>query len=53
MTTSFEVGFVAAMALNPIDVIKTQVMKVEPGAEPPYSGALDCVCVCVFFFLRK
>ena len=53
MTTSFEVGFVATMASNPIDVIKTRVMKVEPGAEPPYSGALDCAFFFFFFFLRK
>ena len=49
MTTSFEVGFVVAMASNPINVIKTRVIKVEPGAEPPYSGALDCA----FFFFEK
>ncbi|KAG2705004.1 hypothetical protein I3760_05G032500 [Carya illinoinensis] len=44
VTASFAAGFVAAVASNPIDVIKTRVMnmKVEPGAEPPYSGALDC-----------
>ena len=44
VTASFAAGFVAAVASNPVDVIKTRVMnmKVEPGAEPPYSGALDC-----------
>ncbi|KAL4364113.1 hypothetical protein GQ457_04G003580 [Hibiscus cannabinus] len=44
VTASFTAGFVAAVASNPIDVIKTRVMnmKVAPGAEPPYSGALDC-----------
>ncbi|XP_016690544.2 mitochondrial uncoupling protein 5 [Gossypium hirsutum] len=44
VTASFAAGFVAAVASNPIDVIKTRVMnmKVAPGAEPPYSGALDC-----------
>ncbi|XVF01522.1 hypothetical protein REPUB_Repub04eG0096100 [Reevesia pubescens] len=44
VTASFAVGFVAAVASNPIDVIKTRVMnmKVAPGAVPPYSGALDC-----------
>ena len=53
MTTSFEVGFVVVMASNPIDVIKTRVMKVEPGAEPPYSGALDYAFFFSFSFLRK
>lgn len=45
VTASFAAGFVAAVASNPVDVIKTRVMnmKVEPGAEPPYAGALDCV----------
>ncbi|KAJ6370314.1 hypothetical protein OIU76_028564 [Salix suchowensis] len=40
----FVAGFVASVASNPIDVIKTRVMnmKVEPGVEPPYKGALDC-----------
>lgn len=44
VTASFAAGFVAAVASNPIDVIKTRVMnmKVEAGAEPPYAGALDC-----------
>ena len=44
VTASFAAGFVALMASNPIDVIKTRVMnmKLEPGAVPPYSGALDC-----------
>ncbi|KAJ4851206.1 Mitochondrial uncoupling protein 5 [Turnera subulata] len=44
VTASFAAGFVAAVASNPIDVIKTRVMnmKVEAGAEPPYKGALDC-----------
>lgn len=44
VTASFAAGFVAAVASNPVDVIKTRVMnmKVEPGAEPPYTGALDC-----------
>ncbi|KAK8562765.1 hypothetical protein V6N13_018672 [Hibiscus sabdariffa] len=44
VTASFAAGFVAAVASNPIDVIKTRVMnmKVGPGAEPPYAGALDC-----------
>ncbi|XP_011043072.1 PREDICTED: mitochondrial uncoupling protein 5-like [Populus euphratica] len=37
-------SFVAFVASNPIDVIKTRVMnmKVEPGVEPPYKGTLDC-----------
>lgn len=45
VTASFAAGFVAAVASNPVDVIKTRVMnmKVEAGAEPPYKGALDCV----------
>ncbi|KAJ1442154.1 Mitochondrial carrier protein [Sesbania bispinosa] len=45
VTASFAAGFVAAVVSNPVDVIKTRVMnmKVEPGAAPPYSGALDCV----------
>ncbi|KAK7407206.1 hypothetical protein VNO78_08923 [Psophocarpus tetragonolobus] len=44
VTASFAAGFVAAVASNPVDVIKTRVMnmKVEPGAAPPYAGALDC-----------
>ena len=44
VTASFSAGFVAAVASNPVDVIKTRVMnmKVEPGAAPPYTGALDC-----------
>ncbi|KAL0461416.1 UNVERIFIED_CONTAM: Mitochondrial uncoupling protein 5 [Sesamum latifolium] len=44
VTASFAAGFVAAVASNPVDVIKTRVMnmKVEAGKAPPYSGALDC-----------
>ncbi|KAK4430528.1 Mitochondrial uncoupling protein 5 [Sesamum alatum] len=44
VTASFAAGFVAAVASNPVDVIKTRVMnmKVEAGKERPYSGALDC-----------
>lgn len=44
VTASFAAGFVAAVASNPVDVIKTRVMnmKVEPGMAPPYRGALDC-----------
>ncbi|KAJ8544056.1 hypothetical protein K7X08_025674 [Anisodus acutangulus] len=44
VTASFAAGFVAAVASNPVDVIKTRVMnmKVEPGMAPPYNGALDC-----------
>ncbi|KAJ7965800.1 Mitochondrial carrier protein [Quillaja saponaria] len=44
VTASFAAGFVASVASNPVDVIKTRVMnmKVEPGKVPPYSGALDC-----------
>ncbi|KAK7250618.1 hypothetical protein RIF29_33160 [Crotalaria pallida] len=45
VTASFAAGLVAAVATNPVDVIKTRVMnmKVVPGAAPPYTGALDCV----------
>ncbi|XP_049372301.1 mitochondrial uncoupling protein 5-like [Solanum verrucosum] len=44
VTSSFAAGFVAAVASNPVDVIKTRVMnmKVEPGMAPPYNGAIDC-----------
>ncbi|KAI4388699.1 hypothetical protein MLD38_001005 [Melastoma candidum] len=44
VTASFVAGFVASVASNPIDVIKTRVMnmKVVPGEEPPYAGAMDC-----------
>lgn len=44
VTASFGAGFVAAVASNPVDVIKTRVMnmKVEAGKEPPYKGAMDC-----------
>ncbi|GLU20544.1 hypothetical protein SLE2022_367370 [Rubroshorea leprosula] len=44
VTASFAAGFVAAVASNPVDVIKTRVMNmnVEPGEKPPYAGALDC-----------
>lgn len=44
VTASFAAGFVAAVASNPVDVIKTRVMnmKVEAGMKPAYSGAIDC-----------
>lgn len=44
VTASFAAGFVASVASNPVDVIKTRVMnmKVEAGRDPPYKGALDC-----------
>ncbi|GLT33687.1 hypothetical protein SLA2020_082510 [Shorea laevis] len=44
VAASFAAGFVAAVASNPVDVIKTRVMnmKVEAGEKPPYTGALDC-----------
>ncbi|XP_019185637.1 PREDICTED: mitochondrial uncoupling protein 5 [Ipomoea nil] len=44
VTASFAAGFVAAVASNPVDVLKTRMMnmKVEPGMAPPYAGALDC-----------
>jgi len=44
VTASFAAGFVASVASNPVDVIKTRVMnmKVEPGKAAPYNGAIDC-----------
>nr|AAM63236.1 putative mitochondrial dicarboxylate carrier protein [Arabidopsis thaliana] len=41
---SFAAGFVASVASNPVDVIKTRVMnmKVVAGVAPPYKGAVDC-----------
>ncbi|CAL9122965.1 unnamed protein product [Musa acuminata subsp. burmannicoides] len=44
VAASFAAGLVAAVASNPVDVVKTRVMnmKVEKGAAPPYAGALDC-----------
>lgn len=44
VAASFAAGLVAAVASNPVDVIKTRVMnmKVEKGAAPPYAGAIDC-----------
>jgi solute carrier family 25 oxoglutarate transporter 11 len=44
MTASFSAGFVASVASNPVDVIKTRVMnmKVEAGKAPMYGGAIDC-----------
>lgn len=44
VAASFGAGFVASVASNPVDVIKTRVMnmRVEAGAAPPYSGAVDC-----------
>ncbi|CAN1216228.1 Mitochondrial uncoupling protein 4 [Linum perenne] len=44
VTASFAAGFVAAVASNPVDVIKTRVMnmKVEQGKTAAYGGALDC-----------
>ncbi|KAL1569679.1 Mitochondrial uncoupling protein 5 [Salvia divinorum] len=44
VAASFAAGFVAAVASNPVDVIKTRVMnmKVEAGKAAPYSGAVDC-----------
>ncbi|CAK7355180.1 unnamed protein product [Dovyalis caffra] len=42
--THVTASFVASVASNPIDVIKTRVMnmKVKPGVKQPYKGALDC-----------
>lgn len=44
VTASFAAGIVAAVASNPVDVVKTRVMnmKVGAGTKPPYDGALDC-----------
>nr|GEV66289.1 mitochondrial dicarboxylate carrier [Tanacetum cinerariifolium] len=44
VSASFAAGFVASVASNPVDVIKTRVMnmKVTEGVEPPYKGAIDC-----------
>ncbi|CAA0831199.1 Mitochondrial uncoupling protein 5 [Striga hermonthica] len=44
VAASFAAGFVASVASNPVDVIKTRVMnmRVEEGAPPPYRGAVDC-----------
>ncbi|CAN6917413.1 unnamed protein product [Brassica oleracea] len=44
VTSSFAAGFVASVASNPVDVIKTRVMnmKVEAGKTVPYKGAVDC-----------
>ncbi|XP_061365809.1 mitochondrial uncoupling protein 5-like [Gastrolobium bilobum] len=44
VAASFAAGFVASVASNPVDVIKTRVMnmKVVAGETPPYNGALDC-----------
>ncbi|CAN6832183.1 unnamed protein product [Brassica oleracea] len=44
VTSSFAAGFVASVASNPVDVIKTRVMnmKVVAGTAPPYKGAVDC-----------
>nr|KYP70086.1 hypothetical protein KK1_009294 [Cajanus cajan] len=39
VAASFAAGFVAAVASNPIDVIKTRVMNMKAEA---YNGALDC-----------
>ncbi|XP_050209354.1 mitochondrial uncoupling protein 5-like [Mercurialis annua] len=44
VAASLAAGFVAAVASNPVDVIKTRIMNmtVVAGAEPPYKGGLDC-----------
>ncbi|KAM0952555.1 putative mitochondrial carrier protein [Dioscorea sansibarensis] len=44
IVASFAAGLVAAMASNPVDVVKTRVMNMRsaPGEAPPYAGALDC-----------
>ncbi|KAJ4890790.1 Mitochondrial uncoupling protein 5 [Raphanus sativus] len=44
VASSFAAGFVASVASNPVDVIKTRVMnmKVEAGKTAPYKGAVDC-----------
>ncbi|KAL0909308.1 hypothetical protein M5K25_020161 [Dendrobium thyrsiflorum] len=45
VAASFAAGLVAAVASNPVDVVKTRVMnmRVEKGKAPPYAGAIDCV----------
>ncbi|XVF39622.1 hypothetical protein PTKIN_Ptkin01aG0048500 [Pterospermum kingtungense] len=45
VAASFAAGVVAAVASNPVDVVKTRVMsmKVEVGRVPLYSGAVDCL----------
>ncbi|PKU86850.1 mitochondrial uncoupling protein 5-like [Dendrobium catenatum] len=45
VAASFAAGLVAAVASNPVDVVKTRVMnmRVEKGKAPPYTGAIDCV----------
>ncbi|XVE60579.1 hypothetical protein DITRI_Ditri05aG0139900 [Diplodiscus trichospermus] len=45
VAASFAAGVVAAVASNPVDVIKTRVMnmKVEIGRPPVYNGAVDCL----------
>lgn len=44
ITASCAAGLVAAVASNPIDVMKTRIMNMttEAGQEPPYRGAMDC-----------
>ncbi|KMZ71959.1 Mitochondrial carrier protein [Zostera marina] len=45
VASSIIAGLVAAMASNPIDVIKTRILNMKPAAEgvpPVYSGAIDC-----------
>lgn len=44
VSASFAAGIVAAVASNPVDVVKTRVMnmKVGAGVKPAYDGALDC-----------
>lgn len=44
VTASFAAGIVAAVASNPVDVVKTRVMnmKAGEGVKAPYDGALDC-----------
>ena len=51
VTMSFAAGFVAAVASNSVDVIKTRVMnmKVELRSPPPYTRALDCALKTVRF----
>ncbi|OMO57654.1 Mitochondrial brown fat uncoupling protein [Corchorus olitorius] len=45
VAASIAAGIVAAIASNPVDVIKTRVinMKVEVGKAPLYNGAIDCL----------
>ncbi|KAF3320707.1 mitochondrial uncoupling protein 5-like protein [Carex littledalei] len=44
VAASFTAGIVAAVASNPVDVIKTRIMNMQKGVDGsvPYAGAVDC-----------